>query len=306
MSGVSDYHVQMFVADVVKSFDTANRGILDCVLNRLELPGWFRQVYFEFHANVRFRSKLASGIGEAWTGDGGIPQGCPLSMMFIVALCLPRCRHLAPVGGVEPQLHADNLKCVCADPAALLPRARFSNSHVQAVGQAAAPSKCILMSTSLAVHRDMWDWVISGGGDKWKVRLVRDVGGQMDTTLRQRASTIAARNVNELDKIPAAGALPLGFGETLHVLRSKSVAPALHGIEASPISVSSLVSLRSAFVSAVWSSKMPLANSEAVLSLLDGVSGCDPAFFVVWARFRVMRRYLAFNPAQGRSNLPYA
>ena len=42
---------------------------------------------------------------------------------------------------------------------------------------------------------------------------------------------------------------------------------------------------------------MHLANSEAVLSLLGGVSGCDPAFFV-WARFRVMRRYLAFNTAQ--------
>ena len=128
----------------------------------------------------------------------------------------------------------------------------FFNSHIQAVGQAAAPSKCILMSTSLAVHGDMRDWVISGSGDKWKVQLdVRDEGGHIDTTLRQRASTIAARIVNELDKIPAVGALPLGFGETLHVLRSKSVAPALRGIDASPISVSSLIFLRSAFVSAV-------------------------------------------------------
>ena len=31
------------------------------------------------------RFKLSAGLGVPWTRDGGIPQGCPLSMMFIVA-----------------------------------------------------------------------------------------------------------------------------------------------------------------------------------------------------------------------------
>ena len=39
--------------------------------------------------------KLAAGLGELWTRNGGIPQGCPLSMMFIVALHLPWSRYLA-------------------------------------------------------------------------------------------------------------------------------------------------------------------------------------------------------------------
>ena len=43
----------------------------------------------------------------------GVPQGCPLSMMFIVALYLPWCRYLAAhEGGFQLQLYADNLKCV--------------------------------------------------------------------------------------------------------------------------------------------------------------------------------------------------
>ena len=100
-----------FVADVVKSFDTVDRGILDRVLSSLGLPGWFRHAYFEYHAHVRLRFKLASGLGQSWTRDGGIPQGCPLSMMFIVALYLPWCRYLAAQVGVQPQLYADNLKC---------------------------------------------------------------------------------------------------------------------------------------------------------------------------------------------------
>ena len=46
MSGLSESHVHVFVADVVKSFDTVDRV-------------WFRRVYFGYHANVRLRFKLA-------------------------------------------------------------------------------------------------------------------------------------------------------------------------------------------------------------------------------------------------------
>ena len=78
LSGVVQNDVHVFVADVIKSFDTVDRDILDRVLSSLGLPGWFRH-----------RFKLAAGLGQPWTRDGGIPQGCPLSMMFIVALYLP-------------------------------------------------------------------------------------------------------------------------------------------------------------------------------------------------------------------------
>ena len=37
---------------------------------------------------------------------------------------------------------------------------------------------------------------------------------------------------------------------------------------------------------------------RAVLSLLDGPSGCDPCFCVVWFRFRLLRRYLALWSAE--------
>ena len=60
-------HVHIFVADHIKSVDTVDRGILDCALGRLGLPDWFPRVYFAYHAIVRLRSKLAAGLGEAWT-----------------------------------------------------------------------------------------------------------------------------------------------------------------------------------------------------------------------------------------------
>ena len=48
----------------------------------------------------------------------------------------------------------------------------------------------------------------------------------------------------------------------------------------------------------VWSSRMPLANAPAILNLLDGPVDVDPAYHVVWSRFRMMRRYLAYCPEE--------
>ena len=67
LAGAVDSYVRAFVADVTKSFDTVDRGILGRVLGGLGLPAWFRHAYFEYHAHVRLRFKVAAGIGEPWT-----------------------------------------------------------------------------------------------------------------------------------------------------------------------------------------------------------------------------------------------
>ena len=299
LSGIVEGDVHIFVADVIKSFDTVDRGILDRVLSSLGLPGWFRHTYFELHSLVRLRFKLAAGLGQPWTGDVRIPQGCPLSMMFIVALYLPWCRYLAAQGGVRPQLYADNLKCVSRDPGVLLRAAKFTTGHVRLVGQEPAPSKCVFLSTSRVVRKDMREWVVSDEGHRWTVKLdVRDLGGHLDTTFRGWSSTLAARVRIVLARLVVVYALPLSFHGRLGVLRSMFIPGALHGIEASFLADSSVRKLRSAFCRVSWSRRQPFAHVGAVLSLLDGPVGCDPAFCVVWFRFRQMRRYLAFRPEE--------
>ena len=69
-------------------------------------------------------------------------------------------------------------------------------------------------------------------------------------------------------------------------------------MESKPLCLDSLRKLRSAIRRVVWSRRQPFANVGAVLSLLDGPTGCDPAFCVVWFRFRLLRRYLALWPAE--------
>ena len=77
LTGGVETDVHLLVADVVVSFDAVDRGILDRVLSSLGLPAWFRHVYFQYHAIVRVRFKLAAGLGEPWTRDGGNSPGVP-------------------------------------------------------------------------------------------------------------------------------------------------------------------------------------------------------------------------------------
>ena len=93
-------------------------------------------------------------------------------------------------------------------------------------------------------------------------------------------------------------ALPLDLHGLIRVVRSMFLPAALHGVEASFLAFDSLLKLRSSICRVVWSRRQPLANVGAVLSLLDGPAGCDPSYCVVWFRFRLFRRYLAFWPSQ--------
>ena len=226
------------------------------------------------------RFKLATGLGEPWCRDGGIPQGCPLSMVFIVALYVPWCRHLESLPDVKPQLYADNLKC-----SALLVHGLYLSLLLLLLSMSGwlvkmfHPGKCVLLSTSKAVRRAMKLWDISGDGGFWKVQLdVRDLGGHLDFTYRARAGTLSGRVCKATAGVVAVGALPFGFQVKLGLVRGKFLPAGLHAVEASYVSSSSISAFRAAIVRSVWSTKMPLANTPAILNLLDGPVDVDPAF----------------------------
>ena len=200
---------------------------------------------------------------------------------------------------VKPQLYADNLECSAERPLALFEAARFTAQYVQSVGQDVSPGKCVLLSTSKSVRKALKLWDISGDGSFWKVQLdVRDLGGHLDFTRRARAGTLSTRVGEATVGVAAVGALPLGFQVKLWLVRGKYLPAGLHAAEASYVSSSPISAFGAAIVRAVWSSEMPLANAPANLNLLDGPVGIDPAFHIVWTRFRMMRRYLACCPEE--------
>ena len=79
----------------------------------------------------------------------------------------------------------------------------------------------------------------------------------------------------------------------LGMVRLKYLPGGLHGCEGAAVSVAALSSFRSAIAQTVWSKRLPMTNTPALLSLSDGPWRSDLAFFVIWSRFRQLRRYLA-------------
>ena len=56
---------------------------------------------------------------------------------------------------IRPQLYADNLKCSSVCPRALFGAARFTVQYVRSVGQHVSLGKCVLLSTSKNVGKNM-------------------------------------------------------------------------------------------------------------------------------------------------------
>ena len=79
ISGTGGDQLRVMVADVIKSCDTVDRSILDCAC----LVGLVGLVS---HFIVRFGFGYSLLRALVNLGVGGIPQGCPLGMVFIVAL----------------------------------------------------------------------------------------------------------------------------------------------------------------------------------------------------------------------------
>ena len=142
-------------------------------------------------------------------------------------------------------------------------------------------------------------WSISAGNRGWGIKLdVRDLGGHLDITNRARAGTLARRAVLATSQVRMVGALPFGFLRLVGFVRTKFLPAGLHGAEWSHISCKNLSSFRTGIVKACWPKKLSMANSQAVLCLLDAPDCCDPELYVIWNRFRQMRRFLASRPEE--------
>ena len=211
------------------------------------------------------------------------------------ALHAPWCRHLEGLKGITPQLCADNLKCTSYRVDTLLALARYTVSYVKVVGQDASPSKCVVLSTSGAARRRMTAWRNENEECFWAVKLdVGDLCGHLDNTHRALAGTLSSTVRIATSQVISFGA-PWGSNECLDWCALR-ICLVVFMVVRDAISVSSLSAFRAAVARAVWSEELPMTNTPALLSLLDAPWGSEPAFFIIWNRFRQLRRYLSERP----------
>ena len=139
-------------------------------------------------------------------------------------------------------------------------------------------------------------WDISGDGSFWKVQLdVRDVG---DFTRRARAGTLFKRVGEATVWVAAVGALPLGFQVKLGLVRGKYLPAGLHAGEGFLCLLLVNQFFSGCYCSCSLVSQDTSCQCPAIHDLPNGPAGVDLVFHIVWSRFRMMRRYLAYCPLE--------
>ncbi|MCP3677941.1 MAG: hypothetical protein GY721_10250, partial [Deltaproteobacteria bacterium] len=105
---LSGEEVSLFSIDLFKCFDQINRPLLYRLLSLAGVPEGVVRAYRCFQERVMVYNHLASGLGAPHRRARGIPQGCPLSMLFTALLLRPWIIEMQ-AGGAIPRVLADDL-----------------------------------------------------------------------------------------------------------------------------------------------------------------------------------------------------
>ena len=77
------------MADVFKCFDQILRELLQELLEVGGMPDRVLKPYLRYIQNLRLYNDVAGSIGQPYGLPCGIPQGCPLSMLYVAFLFRP-------------------------------------------------------------------------------------------------------------------------------------------------------------------------------------------------------------------------
>ena len=71
------------VVDLFKCFDQVIRALLYCILCVAGIPPGILTAYIQFQEKALIFNSISGALGRPHRHKCGIPQGCPLSMLFV-------------------------------------------------------------------------------------------------------------------------------------------------------------------------------------------------------------------------------
>ena len=197
--------------DLYKCFDQILRPLMYVVLAIAGLPPALLTAYINFQENMCVYNNMSGALGLPHQHPCGIPQGCPLSMVFISLYMRAWLVQMMKLQTL-PRTLADDLLLITKGSRALhLFQSAFSRTiqHLQELGGKIAPSKSKVFAT-VASHRA---WLTTY---KWEdigqcipvVQHFRDLGSQLtltksvSTTVSKGRLSDAERTVDRISRLP--------------------------------------------------------------------------------------------------------
>ena len=285
-------------ADIWKCFDQICRPLLFAILWTMGIPIGLLQAYQAFLDNLVFINSLAGGLGRPHRRACGIPQGCPLSMLFIAAMFRPWLMLMNTIGIVGRILADDVMIIGFGNQGHQVFQDAYDNTHeyFADIGAKVSTKKCYTYASHADTRRWLADHTWKHLKDKVQVVLhVRDLGGHLNTTLGPLATTLTERLKQAAQYAQRIRFLNIGDNGKHRLITAKILALGLYGCEAAPTNQSALRHLQNT-ISAIISGHSARTSSAITFTTQATARDLDPCIHVFTRRGVMLRRMYYKHP----------
>ena len=150
-------NLQGGAVDIMKCFDQIQRDLLYSVARRAGFPEPALQAYQAYHEAVQCYNSISGAPGKPYHKPTSIPQGCPLSMVFIALLMVPWTKMVEAAGAI-PRVLADDILVITQGPDPITQfKTVFDSTHqyLQDIGAKIAPDKSAVFASDPKHRRDL-------------------------------------------------------------------------------------------------------------------------------------------------------
>ena len=162
-------------ADIAKCFDQIVRPLVYAVAKTAGMPKRILEPYSRYMESLQVRNTVGGGLGQPFARRCGIPQGCPLSMMFIALLLRPWTIMLDTMGAV-PRILADDLMILTSGTQHLSKMQEAINCTHQLLrdmGAVVAPKKSFIFCSNARARKwyaaHTWPWEFITWYKSWQL-----------------------------------------------------------------------------------------------------------------------------------------
>ena len=284
--------------DIAKLFDQVSRVLVEALARQAGIPEKVLSAYLRFQESLVIYNTIAGVLGVKYQKRCGIPQGDPLSMMFIALIMRPWVVMMQVQHKVRPSVLVDDIMLL-ANGAAMLnsfvAAMGATHAYLSDMGATLAPNKSFnFASTSQAMDflaSIEWEHL---GGDKVQVSSAfRYLGAQISVTKDLAEQIVSERFARATAMAKRLARLPISTATKLRTIVSKLLPMAMYGVEAASPSEAAIAKLTAAFLDCLAGTAKP-RDLDAIFSrfALKGID-IDPVVQILVRRATAVRICLA-------------
>ena len=241
-------------ADIFKCFDQVLRDLLRILLIKGGMPARVVNPYMAYMNTLQLHNTVANTLGQPYNIQAGIPQGCPLSMMYIAFLLRPWICKMDEMGAV-PRILADDILLFAQGPKhEEVFKQAFEATHVFVadIGANLAPAKSTTFSTVESTRQKLKATVWKYIGQKIKVVVhTRDLGSHLCTGKTLVAPTITDRLIEATKMVERIRRTPYSYRQKAQMIRVAAIPKGLYGAEAAAVPEQALQAFRTAIANTI-------------------------------------------------------